>query len=95
MKYEYINLEKLSQNELRLLSLLDEKQEVRFSFWKKDGVGEVCREARGTRNTEYIPVEKWPKQPTDDVGKRINYYDFDREAWRSVSVGKLITIKNS
>ena len=78
MKYAYINLEKLSEMEKRLLDLLDEKKEVHFCFWKKDGAGEVRREARGTRNAEYIPFEKWPKNPTDDVGKRINYYDYDR-----------------
>ena len=95
MKYAYINLEKLSPTEKRLLNLLDEKKEVHFCFWKKDGAGEVRREARGTRSTEYIPPEKWPKNPTDDVGKKINYYDFDRNDWRGVSVGKLIEIKES
>lgn len=94
MKYAYINVEKLSSMEVRLLNLLDENKEVHFIFWKKDGSGEVRREARGTRNTEYIPREKWPKNPTDDVGARINYYDLDREDWRSVTVGKLIEIKN-
>ena len=41
MKYVYSNLEKLSPTEKRLLSLLDEKEEVHFCFWKKDGAGEV------------------------------------------------------
>ena len=94
MKYAYINVDKLSPMEVTLLNLLDENKEVHFCFWKKDGSGEVRREARGTRNTEYIPREKWPKNPTDDVGARINYYDLDREDWRSVTVGKLIEIKN-
>ena len=94
MKYAYINVDKLSPMEVTLLNLLDENKEAHFCFWKKDGFGEVRREARGTRNTEYIPREKWPKNPTDDVGARINYYDLDREDWRSVTVGKLIEIKN-
>lgn len=94
MKYNYINLDKLSQKEKSLLFRLDEEKEVHFCFWKKDGAGEVRREARGTRNLEYIPCEKWPTDLKDDVGKRINYYDFDREDWRAVSVGKLIEIKN-
>lgn len=94
MKYAYINLEKLSETEKRLLNLLDEKKEVCFCFWKKDGVGEVRREARGTRNLDYIPREKWPRNPTEDVGKQINYYDFDRNDWRAISIGKLIEVKN-
>ena len=93
MKYPYINLEKLSPTEKRLLSLLDEEKEVHFCFWKKDGSREVRRVARGTRNTEYIPREKWPENPTNDVGEKINYYDFDRNDWRRVSVVKLIEIK--
>lgn len=68
---------------------------MRFSFWKKDGAGEVRREAKGTRNTDYNSKEKWPKKPTDDVGKKINYYDFDRNDWQSVSVGRLISIQYS
>ena len=95
MKYNYSNMDKLSPKEKSFLSRLDEEKEVHFCFWKKDGAGEVRREARGTRNTAYIPLEKWPKNPTDDVGKRINYYDFDREDWRAVSVGKLIEVNNS
>ena len=95
MKYQYINTDKLIDKELELLNLLDERPEVKFIFGKKDdaGSGEVRREDRSTRNTEYIPREKWPKNPTDDVGKKIDYYDFDRNDWRGVSVGKLIEIK--
>lgn len=94
MKYNYINIEKLSQKEKCLLARLDNEAEVKFCFWKKDGTGEVRRKARGTRKLDYIPVEKWPKNPTEDVGKRINYYDFDRNDWRAVSNGKLIEIDN-
>ena len=94
MKYNYINIEKLSQKEKCLLARLDDEAEVKFCFWKKDGAGEVRRKARGTRKLEYIPIEKWPKNPTEDVGKRINYYDFDRNDWRAVSNGKLIGIDN-
>ena len=94
MKYNYINLDKLSLKEKILLARLDEEEEVIFCFWKKDGTGEVRREARGTRNPAYIPSEKRPKNPTEVVGKRINYFDFDRKDWRAVGVGKLIEVKN-
>ena len=94
MKYNYINLDKLSSKEKSFLSRLDEEKEVGFCFWKKDGAREVRREARGTRNPTYIPIEKWPKNPTEDVGKRINYFDFDRQDWRAVSVGRLIEVRN-
>ena len=40
MKYNYINLEKLSQKEKCLLARLDDEAEVKFSFLKKDGTGE-------------------------------------------------------
>lgn len=95
IKYNYINLDKLSPKEKILLARLDEEKEVRFCFWKKDGAGEVRREARGTRNPTYIPPEKWSKNPTEDVGKRINYFDFDRQDWRAVSVGRLIEVRNA
>ena len=44
MKYAYINLEKLSATEKRLLNLLDEKKEVCFCFWKKGLVMETLKE---------------------------------------------------
>lgn len=92
MKYAYTNLDKLSPKEKNLLSRLDEEKEVYFCFWKKDGAGEVLRKARGTRNTDFIPMNMRPKHPTDDVGKQINYYDLDKNEWRSMSVGKLVEI---
>ena len=94
MKYQYINLHKLSTQEIELLRLLDTKSVVCFSFWKKGdgGVGSERREAKGTRNLDYIPMDVWPKQPTEDVGNRINYYDLDKNEWRGMSVGQLIEI---
>jgi len=92
MKYEYKNMDKLANDEKGLLKLLDERPEVKFVFWKKEGDGEVRREARGTRNTDYIPIGKWPRHPTNDVGKKINFFDLDKQEWRSVTVGKLIKI---
>ena len=94
MKYHYINIDKLTDEEKELLGLLDEMSEVKFVFWKKEkgGSGEVRREARGTRNTDYIPREKWPSHPMDDVGKKINFFDLDKQEWRSMTVGKLIKI---
>ena len=94
MKYQYINTDKLTDKEIEPLNLLDEKPEVEFVFWKKDdvGSGEIRREARGTRNTDYIPRDNWPSHPTDDVGKKINFFDLDKQEWRNVTVGKLIMI---
>lgn len=92
MKYNYINIDKLTDEEKELLVLLDEMPEVKFVFWKKEGDGETRREARGTRNTDYIPSDKWPRNPTDDVGKKINFFDLEKQEWRSMTVGKLIKI---
>ena len=94
MKYQYINIDKLTDKEKELLALLDEMPEVNFAFWKRGegGYGEEERKARGTRNTDYIPRDKWPLHPTDDVGKKINFFDLDKQEWRSMTVGKLITI---
>ena len=94
MKYQYKNIDKLTAEEKMLLTFLDEKPEVKFIFWKKDdsGSGEIRRDARGTRNTDYIPRDKWPSNPTDDVGKKINFFDLDKQLWRGMRVGKLIKI---
>lgn len=94
MKYVYKHLEKLSTQEVELLNLLDENPSVSFTFLKKgeNGVEMVRRIARGTRNQTYIPSVKWARRPTDDLSKKINYYDLDRQDWRSMSIGRLITI---
>ena len=42
MKYEYKNMDKLTNDEKELLKLLDEMPEVNFIFWKRGegGYGE-------------------------------------------------------
>ena len=94
MKYNYKNLDRLTPQEIMLLCRLDEDSMVSFSFWKKgeNGEGMVRRDAKGTRNQTYIPIDKWAKHPTDDLSKKINFYDLEKQDWRGMSIGKLIAI---
>lgn len=66
------------------------KGAVRFKFTKKDG---TIREAFGTTNLGFIPVEKHPH--TDNQDKYFSevvtrYYDLDVKDWRSFQNDSLI-----
>ena len=63
---------------------------VRFAYWKMD---RTLREALGTLSPHLIPAEKMPKkektekdieqqEKRDSLGL-INYYDLDKDEWRS------------
>ena len=58
---------------------------VTFSYWKKDG---TIREAKGTLNDLFIPLDKRPKGNTPPSGGwgALNYFDLDRNDWRSFAV---------
>ena len=63
---------------------------VTFSFWKKDG---SIREAKGTTHPLLIPLDKRPKGTDKMVhGKwsMVNYYDLDRNDWRSFNITHFI-----
>ena len=62
---------------------------VTFSFWKKDG---SIREAKGTTHPLLIPLDKKPKgnQIINHKFETINYYDLDRNDWRSFSITNFI-----
>ena len=62
---------------------------VSFVYRKADG---SMRTARGTRNLSFIPAHLHPKQPEDQISPKVNYYDYDANAWRSFSIGSLIRI---
>ena len=62
---------------------------VEFTFCKKDG---SVRDAKGTTNLVLIPSDKWPKGEEQSQRQRqsqcqtINYFDFDRNDWRSFQI---------
>ena len=62
---------------------------VRFRFIKKDG---SIRDAKGTTNLVLIPSDKWPKGEEQSQRQRqsqcqtINYFDLDRNDWRSFRI---------
>ena len=58
---------------------------VTFSYWKKDG---SIREAHGTLCMDLIPESQRPKGTKSSIVNRaiINYYDLDRQAWRSFDI---------
>ena len=60
---------------------------VEFTFFKKDG---SYRSAKGTTNLVLIPNDKWPKGEEQSQSQRqcqcINYFDFDRNDWRSFQI---------
>ena len=63
---------------------------VTFSFWKKDG---SIREAKGTTHPLLIPLDKRPKGTDKMVNGKwsmVNYYDLDRNDWRSFNITHFI-----
>ena len=62
---------------------------VTFSFWKKDG---SIREAKATTHPLLIPLDKRPKgnQIINHKFETINYYDLDRNDWRSFNITHFI-----
>lgn len=59
---------------------------VRFAFRKKDG---SLRIAYGTLDLSKIPADAQPKgNPAPEA--ILPYYDLDKFAWRSISIGQLI-----
>ena len=70
---------------------------VRFAYWKMD---RTLREAIGTLSPHLIPAEKMPKkektekdieqqEKRDSLGL-INYYDLDKDEWRSFFIYTLL-----
>ena len=66
------------------------KGAVKFSYMKKDG---SVREAFGTTNMNFIPIEQQPSDP-DYIGNpnQIRYYDLDKKEWRSFISDNLETV---
>ena len=63
---------------------------VTFSFWKKDG---SIREAKGTTHPLLIPLDKRPKGTDKMVNGKwsmVNYFDLDRNDWRSFNITHFI-----
>ena len=63
---------------------------VTFSFWKKDG---SIREAKGTTHPLLIPEDKRPKGTDKMVNGKwsmVNYFDLDRNDWRSFNITHFI-----
>lgn len=57
---------------------------IRFYFEKKDG---TLREAVGTLQPGLIPYEHLPKGEREASPMVVNFYDLQKSAWRSLSVG--------
>ena len=79
----------MSMLERTLKMRLEREECVSFVFRKADG---SMRTARGTRNLSFIPAHLHPKHPEDQMSPKVNYYDYDANAWRSFSIGSLIRI---
>lgn len=79
----------LRPNERELIERLEsDRPETRFAYWKERF---VRREARGTRNLQFVPREQWPKSLIEEpIKTNVNYYDFDRKNWRSFRLGSVI-----
>ena len=63
---------------------------VCFTYLKKDG---TIREAKGTLCPVLVPVDKWPKGDGKAVKHNeaiINYYDLDRQEWRSFDIRNFV-----
>ena len=63
---------------------------VTFSFQKLNG---DVREARGTLNNLLIPRDKMPKGSSKIINHKfetINFYDLDKQEWRSFSISHFI-----
>ena len=74
--------------ERRLYDRLLSEREVHFRFRKENG---EIRDARGTCNLDYVPLDKRPHHHVPMV-ETIRYYDYDRKDWRSFRFGALIAI---
>jgi hypothetical protein len=59
-----------------------QKGKIHFEFTKKDG---TLREALGTLNSEFIPMEMQPKEDNLEKYENLRYFDLDKNAWRSIS----------
>ena len=83
---------RMSPLEKALYEKLERLPEVRFVFLKQD---RTERRARGTRNLQYIPLEKHLKTiGPHPITTSINYYDLDRQEWRSFRIGNLLRVEN-
>jgi hypothetical protein len=60
---------------------------VRFAFRKKDG---SLRLAYGTLDLSKIPNSQHPQPGNSSSPLILPYYDLDKFAWRSISIGQLI-----
>jgi len=60
---------------------------VRFAFRKKDG---SLRLAYGTLDLSKIPDEQHPKGVQEASPLILPFYDLEKFAWRSISIGQLI-----
>lgn len=60
---------------------------VKFAFRKKDG---SLRLAYGTLDMKDIPSDQQPKSGNEASPKILPFYDLEKFAWRSVSVGQLV-----
>ena len=60
---------------------------VRFAFRKKDG---SLRLAYGTLDLSKIPNSQHPQSGNESSPLILPFYDLEKFAWRSISVGQLI-----
>jgi hypothetical protein len=60
---------------------------VRFAFRKKDG---SLRLAYGTTDLSKIPDDQHPKGTGTTSPLILPFYDLEKFAWRSISIGQLI-----
>lgn len=66
--------------------------EVEFEYKKLNG---QTRPARGTLKMDMIPEEAHPTTGKPVIPNSINYYDLDKNAWRSFRIENLISIKHN
>ena len=62
---------------------------VNFTYKKKDG---TTREANGTTNLDLIPEDNHPKGAYIKPVSIVNYWDVDKEAWRSFKEENFVKI---
>ena len=63
---------------------------VKFTYFKKD---RTIRQAIGTTNLFFVPLDKWPKGQADDQNKSCNtitYFDLEKQDWRSFDIRNFI-----
>ena len=65
------------------------KGEVMFAFEKKDG---SLRYAKGTLSVNNIPQVFAPKGIRRDNYKSINYFDIEKQEWRSFKTQNLLSV---